>query len=300
MDVSRRGLLKGIAAAAGAAAATASPVEAARPRKTAPADALGMLYDTTLCIGCKACVRACKEANGLPADTRTEGMELYDAPTDLNDYTKNIIKLYEEGDRRSYVKRQCMHCIDPACVGACMIGALDKREFGVVTWDSNRCIGCRYCQMACPFNVPKFEWTDTNPYIVKCEFCKDRPGDKQWVPACCEICPRQAVIYGPYDELLTEARRRLAESPGRYVPKIYGEHDLGGTQVLYLSHVPFDKLGFHFDGDQPVPELQQTIQHGVYQGFIAPAALYAIMGFVVWRNRKKSGSEEAGGKEESS
>ena len=295
MAFDRRSLLKGMATAGAAAAAGAVPAQAARPRKVAPEDAMGMLYDTTLCIGCKACVRACKDANDLPADTTTPGMEQYDAPLDLNEYTKNIIKLYNDGNQRSYVKRQCMHCIDPACVGACMIGALKKREYGIVTWDSDRCIGCRYCQMACPFNVPKFEWSSNNPMIIKCEFCNTRPGDKAFDPACCEVCPREAVISGKYADLLQEAKRRLAEHPDRYEPKIYGEKDLGGTQVLYLSHVPFEKLGFEFSHEEPVPELQQTIQHGVYQGFIAPAALYAILGGVMWRNRRqgaKSAEEE--------
>jgi Fe-S-cluster-containing dehydrogenase component len=298
MTVSRRSVLKVIAGAGGSAVAATSPVKAARPRKTAPEDARGMLYDTTLCIGCKACVRACKEANNLPADTRTPGWENYDAPQDLNEYTKNVIKLYQEGDRRSYVKTQCMHCVDPGCVGACMIGALKKREYGIVTWDKDRCIGCRYCQMACPFSVPRFEWTDVNPWIVKCEYCRQREGDKQWVPACCEVCPRQAVIHGTYAELLEEAKRRLAENPDRYVPKIYGETDLGGTQVLYLSHVPFEKLGFRFDDEEPVPEVQQTIQHGLYQGFIAPAALFIALAGVTWRNRR-TGGDEGAGKEES-
>ena len=295
MAFDRRSLLKGMAGASAAAVASASPVKAARERKAVPEDARGMLYDTTLCIGCKACVRACKEANNLPADTSTPGMETFDAPTDLNEYTKNIIKLYKEGDRRSYVKRQCMQCVDPACVGACMIGAFRKEKYGVITWDKDRCIGCRYCQMACPFNIPKFEWSSINPDIVKCEYCRQREGDKQWEPACCEVCPREAVIAGTYEELLTEARRRLETYPDRYEPKIYGEKDLGGTQVLYLSHVPFEKLGFEFDSEEPVPELQQTIQHGVYQGFIAPAALYAMLGVVMWRNRKKSGLPEEGG-----
>ena len=294
MPLSRRTLFQSAAAAGGAALASTAPATA-RARKTAPADARGMLYDTTLCIGCKACVTACKEANSLPPDTTTEGMELFDAPTDLNEFTKNIIKLYQEDGRRSYVKQQCMHCLDPACVGACMIGALDKREYGIVTWDKDRCIGCRYCQVACPFNVPKFEWAELDPYIVKCEFCRDRPGDKQWQPACCEVCPREAVIAGNYGDLLAEARRRLEAYPDRYHPKIYGEKDLGGTQVLYLSHVPFEKLGFRFSDEEPVPELQQTIQHGVYQGFIAPAALYVLLGGVMWRNRRKA--EKTGGEE---
>jgi len=299
MDLDRRLLFKGVAAAGATAAANAAPASAARrPRKVAPDDAIGMLYDTTLCIGCKACVRACKEANNLPADTSTPGMEKYDAPTDLNASTKNIIKLYQEGFHRSYVKRQCMHCVDPACVGACMIGALQKGEFGVVTWDSDRCIGCRYCQVACPFNVPKFEWEALDPYIIKCEFCRDREGDKKYQAACCEVCPRQAVIQGNYTDLLAEAHRRIAENPTRYVNKVYGEHDLGGTQVLYLSHVPFEKLGFRFDGEDAVPALQQTIQHGLYQGFVAPAALYAVLGFVMWRNRRQGAAEAGEGEQE--
>lgn len=293
MSFDRRTLLKTALGAAGASVASAAPATA-RERKQAPDDALGMLYDTTLCIGCKACVRACKEANNLPADTRTPGMEQYDAPNDLNDFTKNIIQLYKEDGRRSYVKRQCMHCVDPACVGACMIGALQKGEYGVVSWDPDRCIGCRYCQVACPFNIPKFEWADRNPYIIKCEFCREREGDKKYVPACCEVCPREAVISGTREELLLEARRRIEASPDRYEPKIYGEKELGGTQVLYLSHVPFEKLGFRFDHEEPVPELQQTIQHGIYQGFVAPAALYAIMGAVMWRHKRHGvGEEEA-------
>jgi formate dehydrogenase beta subunit len=291
METDRRSLLKGIAATT---ALTVLPAAAeARQRRTAPADAVGLLYDTTRCIGCKACVVACKEANGMPADTDGYGGGLYDAPESLNEYTKNVIQLYEEGNERSFVKKQCMHCIDPACVGACMLGALNKREYGLVSWDPSLCIGCRYCQMACPFNVPKFEWSKRAPKIVKCELCRHRLA-KGLEPACSAVCPRQAVIFGKYTDLLKDARQRLADHPDRYVPKIYGEHDLGGTQVLYLSHVPFEKLGFRFQHDQPVPEAQQTVQHGIYQGFAAPLALYALLGAVMFRNRKRDQTGEAG------
>jgi formate dehydrogenase beta subunit len=290
MVTDRRTLLKGLAASA---ALTVLPAEAeARERRTAPKNAVGLLYDTTKCIGCKACVVACKEANGMPPDTTGYGGGLYDAPQGLNERTRNVIQLYEEGNERSYVKKQCMHCVDPGCVGACMLGALQKREYGIVTWDPDLCIGCRYCQMACPFNVPKFEWSKRAPKIVKCELCHHRLAQGK-EPACSEVCPRQAVIFGKYSELLEEAHRRLAEHPGRYVPKVYGEHDLGGTQVLYLSHVPFEKLGFRFGTDQPVPEVQQTVQHAVYKGFAAPLALYALLGAVMFRNRKRGDSEAA-------
>jgi Fe-S-cluster-containing dehydrogenase component len=234
---------------------------------------------------------ACKEANEMPADTDGYGGGLYDAPEGLNEFTRNVIQLAKDEDgSRSFVKKQCMHCVDPACVGACMIGALGKREFGIVSWDGSRCIGCRYCQMACPFGVPKFEWSKTAPKIRKCELCRHRLADGK-IPACCEVCPRSAVIFGKYTDLLDEAHRRLAASPDKYVPKVYGEHELGGTQVLYLSHVPFETLGFRFSGDEPVPQVQQTVQHGIYQGFAAPAALYALLGAVMFRNRRRGTSD---------
>lgn len=287
MRTDRRSLLKGIAAVA---AVSATPITAlARPRKTARPDAVGMLYDATKCIGCKSCVVACKEEAGLPADTR--GNKLYDAPDGLNEYTKNVIQLYKGNAEYSYVKKQCMHCIDPACVGACMLGALKKGDFGVVSYDADTCIGCRYCEVACPFNVPKFEWAKSTPKIVKCELCKDRLA-KGLEPACTTVCPAKAVIFGKYDDLLKEAHDRIDKHPGQYFPKVYGEEDLGGTQVLYLSHVAFEKLGFRFDDKRAVPDVQQTIQHGVYQGFAAPIALYAVLGAVIFRNRNKNPDEE--------
>ena len=291
LDVDRRSLLKGLAAAT-TLTVLPGPAEA-RERRTAPSDAVGLLYDTTRCIGCKACVVACKDANDMPADTDGYGAGLYDAPEGLNEYTRNVIQLYDGGDETSFVKRQCMHCIDPACVGACMLGALQKREHGIVTWDGSKCVGCRYCQMACPFSVPKFQWSKRAPRIVKCELCSHRLKEGK-IPACAEVCPRQAVIFGKYADLLDDAHRRLAETPDRYIPKVYGEHDLGGTQCLYLSDVPFEKLGFRFQHDEPVPELQQTVQHGIYQGFVAPLALYALLGAVMFRNRKQGETGEDG------
>lgn len=284
MGIDRRTMLKSMALAGATAAARVTPLQA-RQRRVAAADAVGMLYDTTRCIGCKACVTACKEANADRADTRTPGMETYDAPADLNDCTRTIIKRYADGNEESFVKTGCMHCVDPACTTACMIGALQKRDFGVVTWNPDLCIGCRYCQVACPFNVPKFEWESATPRIVKCEMCSDRLAEGKQ-PACCEACPREAIIFGDRAELLRIAHRRLREHPERYQPRVYGEHELGGTQVLILSHLPFEKIGLPHTDTEPAPELQQTIQHGIYQGFIAPAALYAVLGGVMLRHKR--------------
>ncbi len=288
MAVDRRALLKGLAAAAGATA-VATPAVASR-RREAPPDAVGMLYDATLCIGCKACVVACRQANNLEYEPHSS---LWDDPVDLSGRTKNIIKVYREGERISFMKQQCMHCLDPGCVGACMMGSFQKREHGIVTWKGERCIGCRYCAVACPYNIPKFEWDKAFPLVVKCEMCSHRIAEGG-IPACCEVCPRKAVIYGRYSELLAEAKRRVAAQPERYYPKVYGEKDGGGTQVLYLTarEVPFDRLGLPDLGEEPVPELVRTVQHGIYKGFIAPVALYVVLGAVMLRNRKKGGGHE--------
>jgi Fe-S-cluster-containing dehydrogenase component len=293
MRMDRRTLLKGIVTAGAAAGTSGGLAMASSVRRQVPADAVGLLYDATKCIGCKTCVVACREANGLPPERSADG--LYDAPQDLSASTKNLIKLCRDGSEVSFMKAQCMHCVDPACAAACMLGALQKREFGIVSWDGSRCVGCRYCQTACPYNIPKFEWNATNPKIVKCELCRHLLA-KGGTPACSRVCPAQAVIFGRRDELLAEAKRRIAAEPGRYVPRVYGEDDAGGTQCLYISHVPFEKLGLPELGPEPVPNMVRTVQHSVYKGFIAPVALYAVLGAVLLRNRRHPSeeTEEAG------
>ena len=283
MAISRRSALKGLALA-GAAVAGARPADAA-VLPMPPADAVGLLYDATLCIGCKTCMVACNEANHLPADTTFSPAGLYHRPVDLSARAKTVIKLYRSENEQSFMKAQCMHCVDPACASACMLGALQKRQFGIVSYDPTLCVGCRYCEVACPFNVPKFQWSSAAPQIVKCELCKERLADGK-EPACTAVCPRNAVIFGKRSELLTEAKRRIAAHPDRYVPKVYGETDGGGTQVLYLSHIPFEKLGLPALGDEPAPQLARTIQHGVYRDFIAPVSLYAALTFMTWHNRR--------------
>ncbi|MGE3842319.1 MAG: 4Fe-4S dicluster domain-containing protein, partial [Vicinamibacterales bacterium] len=179
MRADRRRLLKTLAATA--AGATVAPRAEARARFRAPAQAVGMLYDATRCIGCKACMVACREANNLPLG---QPGSLYDAPVDLSPSAATVVRLQRRNGQYSFIKSQCMHCVDPACASACMLGALHKRlPDGVVTYDPERCIGCRYCQIACPFNVPRFEWNVAFPRIIKCELCRQRldGGD---VPAC--------------------------------------------------------------------------------------------------------------------
>lgn len=286
--ISRRTALKTLAAVG--AAAAAPEAEARVARKGSPED-VGLLVDAVRCVGCRACVVKCREANGLSPDVvRVDGVA-YDAPLDMNDRTLTAIRRWEGEGKDGYVKAQCMHCIDPACVSVCMLGALHKGEKGVVAYDADACIGCRYCQLACPFNVPRFQWAKAAPRIMKCELCRQRWKDGKGA-ACAEVCPREAVVFGRRVELLAEARRRLAERPEAYLPRIYGENDGGGTNVLVLSPVSFQALGLPALGTEPAPALSETVQHGIYQGFIAPVALFGALSFVVWRNRRSSGGEE--------
>jgi Fe-S-cluster-containing dehydrogenase component len=257
MKISRRSLLKG-AAAAGAVTAVGSNAKA-RERQEVKDDDVGMLYDSTLCIGCRACVTACKQANELPATLEKMDGAPYDVPLDLDESTKNIIKLYSEGEKRAFMKMQCMHCADAACVSVCMAKALHKIEGGIVAYNKNTCVGCRYCQVACPFDVPKFMWFSAFPVIVKCELCRHRPEG----PACCEVCPREAVIYGHMGDLKATAHKRIKDAPDTYLPKVYGETEGGGTHVLYLTSKDISK------------------------GFIAPAALYVMFTAAQYRNAKK-------------
>lgn len=308
MTPSRRTALKVLAGGGVAAAAAAAPVALAREPKVAPPGAMGMLYDTTRCIGCKACVFACQQANELEPERDGDGLHL--APVDLGARTKNVIKLYKDGARMSYMKAQCLHCVDPACASACMLHSLQKDpKTGVVGYDPTYCVGCRYCQMACPFGVPKFEFAKAAPKIVKCELCrhrvkaeakKDAAGFTRYAsgegPACCEVCPREAVVYGTRDELMAEAARRIQENPGRYFEdRAYGVKEAGGTQVLYLSHLPFDKLGLPSLPDRGVPHVAYTIQEGLYKGFVAPVVLYGALAAAMWRNRRGSAPPEVQG-----
>jgi Fe-S-cluster-containing dehydrogenase component len=250
-----------------------------------------VVFDSTRCVGCRACTARCREANGLPEDVKLVDGAPYDAPLDLNDRTLTIIKRASDGATDAYVKAQCMHCADPACASVCMLGALHKGERGVVAYDVDRCVGCRYCQVACPFNVPRFQWSSAAPRIVKCELCRHRWREGKGA-ACAEACPREAVVFGTRAELLAEARRRLAAEPQRYRGGVFGEREGGGTGVLVLSAVPFAALGLPELGPEAVPALGETIQHGIYQGFVAPVALYGALAWVAWRNRRSGGDGE--------
>jgi len=190
-----------------------------------------ILVDTTRCIGCGACVAACKEANGLPpADSLLD--------LQLSAETLNVVQTHGS----IFVRRFCMHCQDPTCASVCPVGALRKTAAGPVVYNPDRCMGCRYCMMACPFGIPRYEWKVALPRVKKCTMCAPRQAQGQQ-PACTEACPVQASIFGERTDLLGEAEKRLREEPAKYFQHVYGKEEVGGTSVLYLSAVPFGQLG---------------------------------------------------------
>lgn len=293
MKQTRRNFFRNAGAAGVGMAAIASPAQASEVTPVNN-EQLGMLYDATKCVGCKACMSVCKRVNAAAGGLSPEAAAfdkdaIWDAPTDLSGDTRTIIKLFKEPRRFSYIKYSCMHCQKPSCVSVCPVKAMTKDpETGVVQYSKDTCIGCRYCQVACPFNIPKFQWDRSIPQIVKCDLCQSTNLKEKGITACAGVCPTAAILFGKREELLAEARSRIAKEPSRYVPHIYGEHEVGGTNHLYLAALPFTKLGLPELPAEAPASFSERIQHTIYKGFIAPVALYATLCFVAVRNAKKN------------
>jgi len=294
---SRRQFLK-IMGATGAALLAGKKAQANEGHKINN-ETIGMLYDATKCVGCKACMSACKRVNGdygslsyERAKFDTDG--LWDAPQDLSGSTRTLIKLFKQSEQEwSYVKYSCMHCQKPSCVSVCPVAAMTRDpETGIVDYNKNTCIGCRYCQVACAFNIPKFQWEKAIPQIVKCDLCKNTNLPKKGISACAEVCPAGAIMFGKRKDLLEEAEKRLRENPGKYINHIYGAHEVGGTNHIYLASMQFNKLGLPTLKEEAPAEFSEKIQHTIYKGFIAPVALYSTLCFIAVKNMKGHGETE--------
>ena len=222
----------------------------------------GVLVDTTRCIGCRQCEIACAEAHDLPVPDviNDEALEA-ERVTQPDQWT--VVNRYETDEGEIFVKKQCMHCGQAACAAACLTNAMEKTHEGPVVWDGNKCMGCRYCMLACPFNIPKFEYDSINPRIRKCIMCNERL-ERGEEPACVEACPADALMFGKKADLMQIARVRIYSHPDKYVHHIYGEREVGGTAWFYLASVPFDQLGFRTDlGTKPFPEYTREFLYAV-------------------------------------
>ncbi len=287
-ELNRREFLTS-ALALGSVAALSPEARAMREETLSP-DRMGVLVDTTVCIGCRGCEWACKKAHALPTPPLEsyEDKSVFKAMRRPDETALTVVNRYDnpKDPAAPYtVKVQCMHCEHPACVSACIVGALKKQETGAVVWDTNKCIGCRYCMVACPFQIPAFEYQKAlQPRIMKCDFCADRRA-AGGLPACVEQCPVEALTYGRRDDLVRAARERVKASPQRYVDHVYGELEVGGTSWLYLAGMEFTELQFPKLGRSPAPGVSESIQHGVFAYFVPPVALYALLGMVMWTSK---------------
>lgn len=291
------------------ASVAAVPKQAYAWKSRAPLDPYGCLVDLFRCTGCRKCEEACSKVNTLhpqdePFCTDSFVFDTKRRPDEKSYTVVNRYFLPELIDNNSqpvpvFVKVQCMHCQDPACVSACIVGALTKKENGAVHYDVTKCIGCRYCMAACPFEIPSYDYfKPIMPEVRKCTFCFDRISKKDGVPACAEVCPVEAITYGKRKTLLHVAKKRISENPGNYVKQIYGEKEVGGTGWLYVSPVPFQKVGFPDVPDRPLTKLPETIQHTLFGYLWSPIVLFAALGSIMFASgksaKKNSGKKETG------
>jgi Fe-S-cluster-containing dehydrogenase component len=283
--MNRRKFLK--SAAIGVSISTLGTATVKGADKTLSEDRIGILVDTEACVGCRHCEWACRTAHNLPTE-------------DLDSYSnKEVFKEFRRPDSKSltvvnefeneknpllpiHVKVQCMHCERPACVSACIVGAFTKLEDGSVVWDDDKCIGCRYCMVACQFQIPTYDYDKSiDPHIRKCDFCYDRRKNGQ-LPACVNICPNEALIFGKRNDILKIAKERIRRKPDVYVKHIYGEYEIGGTSWMYIASKNFDELKMPTLGDKPAPGTSESIQHGIFAYFVPPVTLYALLGLIMW------------------
>ena len=289
--------------------------------RTATTPIKSTLIDITKCIGCRACQVACKQWNERDGEaTELQDYMGFQNPATLSAKTLTLITFHEIPNEQApgglnylFTMRRCLHCLEPACASACPTTALAAQPDGPVSYDANKCIGCRYCVWACPWSVPTAEWNSLAPKIQKCTHCADRANqpppinrngealtdaeEKQYresvvTPACVKACPADALRFGERKEMLQEARNRVSSHPDKYVDHIYGEKEAGGTSVLYLSSVPFEKIGFPDVGNKSYPGFSKAALGAVPPAVLALGALLgSAFAFFKRRAAAVAGSE---------
>jgi len=270
----RRGFLK-TSLVVGGSALTSKKARA--QEKPNPEEFVGVLVDTTRCIGCRACEVACSQEHDMfVPDVVNDGA--LESVRKTSDKQWTVVNKFETEKGDVFVKRQCMHCYQAACAIACPTEAMKQTEKGPTIWRGNKCIGCRFCMISCPFEMPKFEFNEWNPKLQKCTMCFERLEEGQQ-PACVAACPTDALMFGTRVQNIKLARHRIYNHPDKYVHHIYGENEVGGTGYIYLSAVPFEQLGFRTDlGDIAYPEYTKEFLYAV------PMILFGVPAFLLGLN----------------
>lgn len=248
----------------------------------------GMLYDSTRCLGCHLCERLCAKIHGQPEPEKPKEGEI----RTTSEKYRSVVNTYNTSKGEVFVKNQCMHCNEPACASACLTQAMYKTKEGPVIWRGDKCMGCRYCMVSCPFDVPKFQYFNANPMIVKCDMCFGRI-QQGAIPTCASGCPGDALTFGTRRELLKEAQKRIIENPKDYEDMIFGEHVAGGTGIMYISPVPPEEIGFN-------TKLQNSSYPALSKGFLyAVPSIFVLLPPVLLgmyeATKQKDSTKEEGG-----
>jgi len=246
----------------------------------------GILFDVARCKGCERCVDACVEASGSDPVAAAR-----DRATTRDGLSANRLLSVMPVSDDHFTRMSCMHCVEPSCVSACLVGAIHKTPEGPVVYDPDKCIGCRYCMLACPFHVPRYEWRDTMPFVKKCSMCWDRLLDGR-KPACVDACPNEALDFGQREILLAEAWDRIRHSPGLYLPRVWGETEWGGTSVLLISDVDLSQAGWPDSATAPIPSLTEPLIRKTPLIGATVAACTWVLSAVIQRRRRLMGSED--------
>ena len=240
-------MLTGTGAARAASMLAPSAARAAGGEFPGYPDSNGVLTDVTKCIGCRRCEEACSKVNHLPAPASVDDTSVMNTIRRPSAVAWTVVNRYGDDNGVQYRKTQCMHCLEPACASACFVKAFTKNPDGSVTYDASLCVGCRYCMVACPFNIPGYTYNKVlAPVVQKCTMCHDRQ-QQGLIPGCVEVCPTGALLFGKRKDLLKIAHQRINEHPERYIDHVYGEHEMGGTAWLTLSNVRFEEVGLRED-----------------------------------------------------
>ncbi|MBN2326619.1 MAG: 4Fe-4S dicluster domain-containing protein [Candidatus Omnitrophica bacterium] len=248
----------------------------------------GILTDITKCVGCGKCVDGCTAANDLPPGS----VKQYQTRDGLSGERFTSVLHVDKNGQNRFVRKQCRHCLEPACASACIVGALHTTETGAVVYEEGKCIGCRYCMMACPFGIPRYEWAEAIPYVRKCSLCYERI-KQGGAPACVEACPEKATIFGERDELLAIAKDRIDKHPDQYIGKVFGEKEIGGTSVMYISDIPLDFLAWKPDlGDNPLPQYTWAALNKVPGVALGMAAAMTGIYWIIERRMKLQEEQE--------
>jgi Fe-S-cluster-containing dehydrogenase component len=290
-NLNRRKFLK--SAAVGVSLTTLGTATVKAGEKPLSEDRIGILVDTAVCVGCRHCEWACRSAHDIPAGE----LSTYSDNSVYKDFRRpdatalTVVNEFENDKNPLlpvHVKVQCMHCEKPACVSACIVGAITKKEDGSVVWDDEKCIGCRYCMVACQFQIPTYDYDKAiDPHIRKCDLCHERRKTGQ-LPACVTICPNEALLFGKRSEVLKVAKDRIKRKPKEYVSHIYGEYEIGGTTWMYIASKNFNDLKMPPLGPNPAPGISEAIQHGIFAYFVPPVTLYALLGTLMWVTKRRN------------